>query len=501
MVHKLVLLTLLVTAAAAFPERKPVKIAPIIEKMLKAYPIPEVPEDYDLANSRSVRNLFRTRVDHFNPQNRDTFELAYYSNDEFYRPGGPIFIFVGGNWAVNPYFIERGHFPDIAYMEGAWMFTNEHRYYGTSFPVEDLSTPNLRFLTVEQAMVDLAELIYHLRHNVVRDDNARVVLLGMGYGGAIATWMRQRYPHLVDGSWVSSGQVEARFNFKEHAVEVGELIRDHGDDECYSRIWRAFRTAEALMDAGRTEIVTDMFRTCDAVDEENMLDVETFFYNVKEVIQAEILLYQNVESTTRLCETLNDSDESTDLQTLASWVNATFSYFECLPFDFESTVEAHSVLDIDSIENRYLGLRQRVYQFCTEFGWFLTADSDDQPFGYRVTMYFFLNFCKATYGDWVTAEVVADGVHLTNMHFGGQDPRIANVLFINGGLDPVRDISITEYHAPRASAIVIPDYFGSADINSISGFNSPEMLEAKHQIHEHIISWLYEPVLPIVDNE
>ncbi|XP_038119118.1 putative serine protease K12H4.7 [Culex quinquefasciatus] len=500
MVQKLILLALLVTVVVAFPERKSIKIAPIIEKMLKAYPIPEVPEDYDLANSRSVRNRFRTRVDHFNPQNRDTFELAYYSNDQFYRPGGPIFIFVGGNWAVNPYFIERGHFPDIAYMEGAWMFTNEHRYYGNSAPVEDLSTPNLRFLTVEQAMVDLAELIYHLRHNVVRDDNARVVLLGMGYGGAIATWMRQRYPHLVDGSWVSSGQVEARFNFKEHAVEVGELIRDHGDDECYSRIWRAFRTAEALMDAGRTEIVSDMFRTCDAIDEENMLDVETFFYNLKELIQLEVLAYKNVESTAMLCETLNSSDETTDLQVLATWLNEYFYFLECMPFDFESTVEAHSNIDINSLENSVLGLRQRVYQFCTEFGWFLTADSDDQPFGYRVTMYFFLNFCKATYGDWVTAEVVADGVHLTNMHFGGQDPRIANVLFINGGLDPVRDISITEYHAPRANAIVIPDYFGGADMTSISGFNSPELLEAKHQIHEYIISWLYEPVLPIEEN-
>ena len=136
MIHKLVLLAMLVTAVVAFPERKPVKIAPIVEKMLKTYPIPEVPKDYDRANSRSISHLFRTRVDHFNPQNRDTFEIEYYSNDEFYRPGGPIFIFVGGNWPVNPYYIERGHFRDIAYYEGAWMFTNEHRYYGNSVPVE-----------------------------------------------------------------------------------------------------------------------------------------------------------------------------------------------------------------------------------------------------------------------------------------------------------------------------------------------------------------------------
>ena len=39
----------------------------------------------------------------------------------------------------------------------------EHRYYGTSFPVDDLSVENLRFLTTQQALADQA----YFQQNVV----------------------------------------------------------------------------------------------------------------------------------------------------------------------------------------------------------------------------------------------------------------------------------------------------------------------------------------------
>ncbi|XP_058446564.1 putative serine protease K12H4.7 [Malaya genurostris] len=498
MVNKVILTALLAVAAVALTEAKPFKIAPIVQRMLDAFPVPKVPEGYVSTNPRTIGYEFLTRIDHFDAQNRAKFKFEYFSNDEYYQPGGPIFIFLGGNWPLMQYYIEHGHFHDIAKYENAWLFTNEHRYYGGSVPTEDLSVENLRFLSVEQAMVDVAEWIWHLRHNVVRDDNAKVILAGTGYAGALGTWMRQRYPHLVDGVWVSSGQVDARFNFKEYAFEIGEVIRDFGSDDCYSTIWRGFRTGENLFDSGLSSTVTDLFNTCSPVNEENMLDVETFFYNLKEGIQSIILQSpQTTESTETLCHELGNSTAQTDLHILAEWIAERYYYLDCLPFDFETTVEAHQNIEKTAPENNVLGLRQRVYQFCTEFGWFLTADSADQPFGYRVTMNFFLNFCRAVYGSWLTSEVVVEGVHLTNLHFGGKDPRITKALFTNGGLDPIRDISVTDYHQSQANAIVIPGYFNSPDLNSISGYNSPQLLQAKHDIQMYIESWLHESIIPI----
>ncbi|XP_055599785.1 putative serine protease K12H4.7 [Uranotaenia lowii] len=503
MVSKIVIVALVALAAFVLAEevKKPVRIAPIVDKMLKSYKPPGVPEGYNSTNPHTIGYMHRTRVDHFNPQRRETFEFQYFSNDEFYRPGGPIFIFVGGPWPIEQYYIEHGHFHDIAFYEGAWMFTNEHRYYGRSFPTADLTAENMSFLTVEQAMVDLAEWIWHLKTNVVRDGNAKVILLGTGYAGAMAAWARQRYPHLVDGVWSSSGQMEARLNFKEYAYEIGELIRDHGSDDCYSRIWRGFRTAEALMLAGFTNVVTDMFNTCEPVDNEYYLDVETFFYNIKEGIQTAILQPQTTDGAENVCDELIDSELRTDLEVLAHWIQERYYFLDCMPFDFHATVEAHTNTENHAFENSILGLRQRVYQFCTEFGWFLTADNADQPFGYMVTMNFFLNFCRELYGDWLDSSVVADGVQLTNVHFGAQNPAITNVFFTNGEFDPIRDIGITNYYAEDAAAVVIEGYFNSADLNSISGYNSPALLEVKHRVHLYIMEWLYSGIVPITEEK
>ncbi|XP_062554900.1 putative serine protease K12H4.7 [Armigeres subalbatus] len=497
MANKWVLVAVLALAVVAVSGKKSASAVSVLEKVLNGNPMPNIPKGYTSQNPRTVEHTFRTRVDHFNPQNRATFEFQYLSNDEYYQQGGPIFVFVGGNHPITSYFIEQGHFRDIANYENAWLFTNEHRYYGNSTPTADLSVENLRFLTVEQGLVDLAEWIHHLRHEIVGDPNARVILLGAGYAGAIATWMRQRYPHLVEGAWVSSGQIEARFNFKEYAIEIGELIRDHGSNECYSQIWRAFRTAENLVDVGLAPIVEDLFNTCEPIDAETMLDVETFFFHVKTALQAVILDEQDTETTTELCEQLASNNGTTDLHIIADWVLDFYDFLECMPFDFKAAIDAHQYVDPEAPANALYGLRQRTYQLCTEFGWFLTADADDQPFGYRVTMYFFLNVCRAVYGEWLTSQVVVDGVQLTNMHFGGQNPRISNVYFTNGDLDPVRDVSITEYYEAGAGAIVVPGYFANEDLNSISGYNSPEMLDAKHYVHEFIKSWLWEPIVPI----
>lgn len=58
----------------------------------------------------------------------------YYRNDEFYVDGGPIFIFVGGQWPISGGLLLGGHMYDMAEELGGQMFYTEHRYYGSSHP-------------------------------------------------------------------------------------------------------------------------------------------------------------------------------------------------------------------------------------------------------------------------------------------------------------------------------------------------------------------------------
>ncbi|XP_053670459.1 putative serine protease K12H4.7 [Anopheles nili] len=458
---------------------------------------PAITQEYVSSGSRTTGDRFRTKIDHFNPQSRDTFEFSYFSNDEFYQPGGPIFIFVGGNFPLTTYYIEHGLFHEIAARDHAWLFTNEHRYYGTSTPVEDYSTENLRFLKSEQALMDLVEWIDHLRHNVVRDSNARVILLGVGYAGALATWARQRFPSIVDGAWGAGATVLASFDFQEHAGDVGEIIRRFGGDDCYSTLWVAFRTAQYLLDAGRDETVTQLLNTCEPLEPGSLLDVETLFYHLKLAIQDAMLDEQNTDKIQSVCESMLNATQDTALEHLAHWLNVYYANLPCNPFDFDTNMAAGQVLEPGAVENAILGLRQTQYQACTEFGWFRTTDLDEQPFGDRVTMHFFLSACRALFGEWVSDAVIYDGVRLTNLHYGGQDPRSTNVLFTNGQLDPNRLVSITQYVNPLSYAYVAPNEFLYSELYSIGEQDSPELATIKRSIQQYVLLWQGDGLTPV----
>lgn len=55
-------------------------------------------------------------------------------NDEFVKPGGPIFIYVGGEWTISPGWIRGGHMYNMAKEFDGQLFYTEHRYYGESHP-------------------------------------------------------------------------------------------------------------------------------------------------------------------------------------------------------------------------------------------------------------------------------------------------------------------------------------------------------------------------------
>ncbi len=64
---------------------------------------------------------------------------------------------LGGEGTANPIWLQADTQMVLwAKQFGAAMFLIEHRFYGDSQPFPDLSTPNLQFLSSEQALADAA---------------------------------------------------------------------------------------------------------------------------------------------------------------------------------------------------------------------------------------------------------------------------------------------------------------------------------------------------------
>lgn len=77
----------------------------------------------------------------------------------------------------------------------------------------DMSTKNLKFLSSEQALADLAYFIESKQKELKLFKN-RWIVFGGSYPGSLAAWFRLKYPHLAFGAVASSAPLLAKINFK-----------------------------------------------------------------------------------------------------------------------------------------------------------------------------------------------------------------------------------------------------------------------------------------------
>lgn len=140
--------------------------------------------------------------------------MRYFQYDSFYKTGGPIFVVVGGEWNIQEsIWILRGHAYDMVKTLNGIIFYTEHRYYGKSHPTSDTSTKNLKYLSVDQTLEDLAHFIENIKIEIPMRENSGVIFVGRSYSATMVTWFRKKYPYLISGAWSSSGPIEAKFNF------------------------------------------------------------------------------------------------------------------------------------------------------------------------------------------------------------------------------------------------------------------------------------------------
>lgn len=135
--------------------------------------------------SRAIREKWiQQRLDHFNPQDHRVWNMRYLENDVHFQPNGPIFIYVGGEWTISAGSISVGtHIFDLAKELNGTIFYTEHRFYGQSRPTVNTSTENLRFLSVDQALTDLALFINYVKSSSPNFENSGVILVGGSYSG------------------------------------------------------------------------------------------------------------------------------------------------------------------------------------------------------------------------------------------------------------------------------------------------------------------------------
>ncbi len=138
-------------------------------------------------------------------------------------------------------------------------------------------------MTVEQALADAAHFIEYIKSSAVTPgaQNSPVIVIGGQYSGSLAAWMRQIYPHLVDGAWASSAPVFSVYDQFQYKELSGAVYRHVGGNQCYENIERGFAEMEQMVANGSVVALADMFHLCNEIEDD--LDVQIFFSAMSEV--------------------------------------------------------------------------------------------------------------------------------------------------------------------------------------------------------------------------
>uniref|UniRef100_A0A1A9X1K7 Serine protease K12H4.7 n=1 Tax=Glossina brevipalpis TaxID=37001 RepID=A0A1A9X1K7_9MUSC len=422
----------------------------------------------------------KQQLDHFDQNETRTWSMRYMANDEFFEEGGPMFIYVGGEWAISPGSISGGHVYDMAKEHHGYLFYTEHRYYGESHPLPDLTTDNLKYLDVKQALADLAHFIRTMRQEIPGMENSKAILTGGSYSATMVTWFKKLYPDLVAGSWASSAPLFAKVDFMEYKEVMGDSIHLAYGEECNTRIRNGIAELETMFEEKRVAEVRAMLRLCNHFDETNDLDVWTLFGEISDTF-AGVVQTHNDGDIQRACKTIMDGPD--DLTGLTNYLLKNWNEpGSCNDLTYNSALN-------ELKETAYNGaMRPWLYQTCNEFGWYQTSSSKKQPFGTKFPLPYYTTLCADAYSPTFTNKFIHQQIEKTNEFFDGLELKVDNVYMTHGQLDPWRAMGLQEGN----QTTIIPMHAHCKDLGSITENDTPEMRASKEKISQLVKQWLAE---------
>lgn len=202
-------------------------------------------------------------IDHFHndslyePHVDGSFPLRYWFDASHYVAGGPVILLAAGetSGADRLPFLRQGIAAQLARATHGVAVVLEHRYYGASFPLADLSTESLRFLRTEQALADTAYFARHVQFpgralahaDLTPGSGAPWIVYGGSYAGAFAAFLRLLYPDVFWGAISSSGVTVAMHDYWQYF----EAQRLFGPPSCINTTQTLIHAVDQILLAGR----------------------------------------------------------------------------------------------------------------------------------------------------------------------------------------------------------------------------------------------------------
>ncbi|CAD5228720.1 unnamed protein product [Bursaphelenchus okinawaensis] len=391
------------------------------------------------------KSYFTQKLDHFDLKNKDEWKQKYYVNNVNYEDGGPEFLYIGGEGPEHGYYISsRSNLNVWSERMKARMWSLEHRFYGESHPKPTQTTENLKYLTSQQALADLANFI-RSKNDELQLTNPKWVVFGGSYPGALALWFRVLYPELTVGAVGSSAPIDIQMDFYGYLRVCQDSYRSYSE-KCADNIGKAFTHLQQLMDdrKGRNRLEAAL-HVKPLFEYQNLTftDLENFYLNVIESFQGAVQynrvnggIYELAASIPDVCEIMEEP-EGFPVNYLIKVYQYISQYEGRDPNVFNDDYN-NMIKELQNPEfHPRSEERSWIWQTCNEFGYFQTTAFEKNIFGTGAPADYYYDMCTDIFGKEYNVDYVKAATRRTQDFYGEADEyNGTHVVIPNGSIDP-----------------------------------------------------------------
>ncbi|KAF3693079.1 Thymus-specific serine protease [Channa argus] len=382
-------------------------------------------------------------LNHFNRKDVGTFPQRFFVNDEYWQhPDGPVFLFIGGEGPIFKFDVLAGHHVDMAEEHRALLLALEHRFYGDSINPDGLETENLADLSSQQALADLAVFHQFITQTFNLTQRNTWISFGGSYSGSLSAWFRGK---IVGLSLTNEA--------------VG------GSEKCLAAVREAFSTVEVALIGGNVSQLALDFGCCqvpkDSDDQVSAMD----FMSVSILIE----LMESLADIFMGAVQYNEEGVFMSIKELCGVMTNNGS-------TYDGEVGAY---------NRLVELAQ-IYHSTNQ-----TCEDTTCPFSGMLTLQVDTKLCPMLFG--ISQHSLAARIAFTNTYYGGDNPHTHRILYVNGGIDPWKELSVVQdwtEEGQEAQIIFIEDTAHCADMMSRRSTDRWSLKEAREEIENHVTTWL-----------
>jgi pimeloyl-ACP methyl ester carboxylesterase len=421
----------------------------------------------------------------------NTYQQRYWYNDQWYKPGGPAFLMIGGESAEDSGWVADADlvWTTLAAQNNAMVFLIEHRYYGASQVTNDQSTANLKYLSSTQALADVADFIPAMttKFNL---QGAKWITFGGSYSGALAAWSRMLYPDIIYGAVGSSGPVQAVVDFVGYLEVVTNDLNTYSAG-CGTSVKNALAQIPAMLnDAQSRQALFKGFQLCQPLDQTNSDQIANFYSSI---IGNYMVIAQyggdnagpfgTQMTIPNLCaKQTGAGSDLAGMYAVNTWI---MNYYgeSCLDIDYMDYINYMKQASDD---------RCWVYQTCTEFGFYQSTDMPNANFyGNVVPVDWYVKQCAQIYGSQLDNSTVYMNIAKTNQNYHGQNGYNATrIVLPNGTNDPWHVLGVLTAPNSQAYPIIINGTAHCADMyGDNSNIDPPSLTAARTQIKSIVNGW------------